>query len=427
MTDGTCDRGLRTAPLVASLRPAEERNGMQSFRVLILATRVPVVEGDGTPSFVLDNAIPLAKDFRITIFAPRVQGSPAISSRGEVIVQRFAYLPQRWESLAEDAIVPQLGRRPILWFQAGVLSCAMLYAAILEVRANSPDLIHAHWILPSGLVALLLNVFTRTPYIVTSQGADAFRLEVAPLRWLKRRIVSRAARFVGVSADITHRFDGVLAELETQPSGIDFEFWEQAVGVRAPEHATVVFVGRLAGKKGVDVAVRAIVEVEAATLRIVGDGPERRRLEELADTLGVRERVVFVGQKSRDQIAVEFRTATCVVIPSVTAPDGDRDGTPNVLGEAVAAGVPVIASRIAGLEELVSNGATGLLHEPGHVGQLRDCLGEIIADPQLAKRLADEAKSRLRETLDLKRVAERYAAWYQLAGESHQSKGRGCR
>lgn len=400
---------------------------MQNFRVLILATRVPVVEGDGTPSFVLDNAIPLAQDFQITILSPRVRGSQAISRRGAVTVKRFAYLPKRWESLAEDAIVPQLGSRPILWFQAGMLSCAMLYATIREVRAHSPDLIHAHWILPSGFVASLLNIFTGTPYVLTSQGADAFRLEVAPLRWLKRRIVRRAARFVGVSSDITHRFKGVSGVLETQPSGIDFAFWEQAVGLRAPEHATVVFVGRLASKKGVDVAIRAIVGIEAATLRIVGDGPERRRLEELAEALGVREKVTFVGQKSRSQIAGEFRSATCVVIPSVTAPDGDRDGTPNVLGEAIAAGVPVIASRIAGLEELVSDGRTGLLHEPGHDNELRECLGEIIADPQLAKRLADEAKGCLRETLDLKRVAERYSAWYRLAGELRQSQGRGYR
>ena len=413
---------LRTPSIAAREHPAGE-NLMAPFRVLILATRVPVVEGDGTPSFVLDNALPLAQDFDMAILAPRVRESQATSRRGAVAVKRFAYMPRRFESLAEDAIVPQLGMRPSLWFQAVMLSAAMLLSARREIRTEPPDVIHAHWILPAGLVAWLLHGFSHTPYIVTSQGADVFRLEAAPLRWLKRRIVRRAARFVGVSADISHRFEGISANLETQPSGIDFGFWEQSVGLRAPEHATVLFVGRLASKKGVDVALRALVGIEVATLRIVGDGTERRRLEALADALGVRERVVFVGQKSRSEIAQEFRRATCVVIPSVTAPDGDRDGTPNVLGEAVAAGVPVIASRIAGLGELLIDSRTGLLHDPGDVEQLRYLLEQIIAEPQFAKRLAVEAKGRLRETLDLNRVAERYAAWYRSAAESRQPKG----
>lgn len=379
----------------------------------MLATRVPVVAGDGTPSFVLDNALPLADEFGLTILAPRVKGAPVATMRGGVRVERFAYMPRRWESLAEDAIMPQLGRRPGLWFQAAMLSLGMLAAAAGEIRRCRPSGIHAQWILPAGLVGLFISIFFRIPYMVTSQGADAYRLETGPIGWMKRRIVARASLFVGVSADITRRFDGLPTTLATQPSGVDFDFWESTVGVRRPERARVVFVGRLASKKGVDVAIAAVAESDALALTIIGDGPERSRLEELTDALGVRDRVIFLGQKSRNDVAAEFRTATCVVIPSVVAPDGDRDGTPNVLGEAIAAGVPVVAARIAGLEELLVDRRHGLLHPPGDTEQLRRCLEEIVGDSNLAERLAANAKTELRDQLDLLRVAERYADWYR--------------
>ena len=386
---------------------------LAAIRLLMLATRVPMVAGDGTPSFVLDNALPLADEFDLTILAPRVKGSPVTTMSGGVRVKRFAYMPRRWESLAEDAIMPQLGRRPGLWIQAAMLSLGMLAAAVGEICRRRPSGIHAQWILPAGLVGYLISIFFRTPYMVTSQGADAYRLETGPIGWMKRRIVARASLFVGVSADITRRFDGVSTTLATQPSGVDFAFWESTVGVRRPEKTRVVFVGRLASKKGVDVAIRAVAESDDLTLVIIGDGPERSRLEELTDALGARDRVAFIGQRSRNDVAAEFRTATCVVIPSVVALDGDRDGTPNVLGEAVAAGVPVVAARIAGLEELLVDRRHGLLHAPGDTVGLRSCLQQIIGDSSLAERLAATAKIELRDRLDLLRVAERYADWYR--------------
>jgi colanic acid/amylovoran biosynthesis glycosyltransferase len=122
---------------------------------------------------------------------------------------------------------------------------------------------------------------------------------------------------------------------------------------------------------------------------------------------GVADRAQVLGQLERDRIADEMRSATCIVIPSVSAPDGDQDGTPNVLGEAVAAAVPVIASQIAGLEELLLDGRSGLLHEPGDVPGLRACIRRLMNEPDLAVMLAARARSDLQQLLGLPLVAER--------------------
>lgn len=385
------------------------------LRVLILATRVPLQSGDGTPSFVLDNAVAMADEFDITIIAPRVKGSEGVTLHGGVTVRRFAYFPRRFERLADDAIMPQLTRRPALWLQAVSLVVCMTLQTLAQHLRHRPDIVHAQWIVPSALVAYLTRPITRTPYIITSRGADAFRLNSELLKRAKLATINGAVRFVGVSRDITEQFLIARTPLEVQPSGVDFALWKNLVGQRAPMDGRILFVGRLAAKKGVSDAIRAVAGLDDVQLRIVGDGPLAEELKELATSFNADDRVVLLGQRTREQVADELRAAACVVIPSVDAPDGDRDGTPSVLGEAIAAGVPVIASRIAGISDYVVGGETGLLYEAGDVDGLRACLRVIAQSPELGDSFAAEALSRFRHALDLHTGARRYGEWYRAA------------
>jgi len=386
----------------------------QRYRVLILATRVPLESGDGTPSFVLDNAMSLSRDFDIVVLTPRVRGASGSSSQEGVRVRRFAYFPLRWERLADEAIMPQLSRDPTLWFQALTLVVAMFANALTEHRRHRFDVVHAQWIVPSGLVASLLRLTSRVPYLITAQGADVFRLNRGPLRSLKRLIINRSTRFIGVSNDIAKFFTGLTVPVEVQPSGVDFALWKQLVGENDPQPGRVLFVGRLDEKKGVADAIKAIAGLNDVRLVIVGDGPLRDRLECLASDLGVKDQVVFRGQLNRTEVAGEMRTATCIILPAVTAGDGDKDGTPNVLGEAIAAGVPVVGSRIAGIAEFVTHQRTGLLFEAGDVEALRGCLREILRGENLPK-FVHEAEVQFRPSFDIDHVARRYASWYKSA------------
>lgn len=384
-------------------------------RVLILATRVPRESGDGTPSFVLDNAVAMSDEFDITIIAPRVKGSERVTEHCGVTVRRFAYFPKRFERLADDAIMPQLNRRPALWIQAVTLVACMAWQTLAQHLRHRSDIVHAQWIVPSALVAYVTRPITRTPYIITSRGADAFRLNQGLLKHLKLAAIGGAERFVGVSRDITEQFLNARTQLEVQPSGIDFGLWQRLVSERSPEMGRILFVGRLVAKKGVADVIQAAAGLDNVQLRIVGDGPLNESLKQLAKSVNAGDRVVFLGQRTREQIAEEFRAAACVVIPSVDAPDGDRDGTPNVLGEAIAAGIPVIGSRIAGISDYILGGETGLLHEPGDIEGLRACLLKLVHSPDLGDSLALEAFVRFKDRLDIRTVATRYGDWYRAA------------
>lgn len=393
-------------------------SGLAPLRVLMLATRVPATQGDGTPSFILDAALALPEDVTVEILAPRVRGAARDQVTGRVAVRRFAYFPRRWERLADDAIMPQLGRSPILWFQAMCLVIALAINALRAHRRMRPDVVHAQWIIPAGFIALLLKRAYRTPFLVTSRGADAFVLRRWPVERLRQRVARDADLVIAVSEEIAGRFRSVAPGVVTQPSGIDFAAWRTMTSPRSAEPNRLLIVARLDPKKGVDVALRALAAVEDAALRIVGDGPLRDELEGLTTELGVNERVTFLGRLSRDDVASEHRAATCLLVPSVVAADGDRDGTPNVIGEAIASGLPIIASATAGICGLLRSGQNALLHRPGdHVG-LSELIRELLSDRALQVELARAAHTDLKDLLDARSVAERHTLWYRALADA---------
>ncbi len=377
----------------------------------MLATTVPATEGDGTPSFVLDTCAALSSAYAVTVIAPRVRNSRTSSVVGGVRVARFPYFPRRWERLADDAIMPQLAVKPLLWVQALTLTVSMLVASLCAARSARPDIIHAHWLIPAGFIGSALRLIWGVPLVITAHGSDVFTLRSWPLRRMKQQIARRAEAMIVSSGDM-HLALGVPSAI-VQPAGVDVEFWREAVQPRAPESGRVLYVGRLAPNKGVAVAIRSIVDLPGIHLRIVGEGPDRARLEVLAASLDVQDRVKFIGHADRKVVADEYRRAMCVVIPSIEGSDGAREGTPSVLGESVAAGVPVVASALSGLKEHVVDNVSGLLVRPGDHVELSLAVRAFADDSDLRDRVSLNASLALAERLSTRSAANSYHTLYE--------------
>jgi colanic acid/amylovoran biosynthesis glycosyltransferase len=142
-------------------------------------------------------------------------------------------------------------------------------------------------------------------------------------------------------------------------------------------------VARLVEKKGIAIALRALASLrdKSAAIRydVIGDGPQRAELEALAASLGIADRVRFTGAVSNERVMQEMRDADLFVLPSVTAPNGDEEGTPTVLLEASYAGMPVLATRHAGNPEIVADGVSGVLVAEGDPAALADGLRAMLA------------------------------------------------
>ncbi len=133
---------------------------------------------------------------------------------------------------------------------------------------------------------------------------------------------------------------------------------------------------------------------------VVGDGPERERLATLAREGGVEAQVEFRGSLTHDQIVPLYAAAWLLLAPSKVLSNGRRDGIPNVVIEAMAAGVPVVGTRAAGLEEAILPGRTGALAEPANPRSLADALEPLLRDPDEIERLGGIARGSVRATFD---------------------------
>ncbi len=390
------------------------------IRVLVLTTTLPGKVGDGTPEFVLSLATSLSDRFDITILSPRVKGSSRKESVGGVTIRRFPYFPERWEGLADGAILPNLRAAKWRMVEIPPLMFSFSAHAFHVARATNPHVVHAHWLLPAGAVALGLKRLLDVPYVVTVHGADAYTLRAKPFQWMKRTVLKQAHTVSPVSRDIATVLGFSLTDARrlVVPMGVDVPAIQSAVGERKPQWGRFLFVGRLVDKKGVDVLLHALSRVPEANLIVVGDGPERGRLVRLTQRLGIVRQVSFRGVLPRASVLEELRVAHAIVIPSRVGADRDQEGTPVVLGEAMAGCVPVIASRLGGIVEHVEDDISGFLVEPGSSESIASALRRALDEPETLHGLAKTARERIEGRLDLETTSRRYSEFLLAAAQS---------
>lgn len=382
----------------------------QALNILVLTSTLPARPGDGTPEFVLTLSRKLSRSACVTILSPRVRGG--VDRVDAVEILRFPYFPAAMESLASDAILPELKRRPWKIIEAGSLLVSFVWNAVRTCRHLRPDVVHAHWIVPGGLAAWVASWITRTPYIVTVHGADAYALNGRLARWLRGLVIARAQRVIPVSRDIA----SVLG-LDTStalPMGIEVDTWDLPRQPVKRLCGSFVFVGRLAEKKGLTIALRALAKLPDAHLTIVGDGPERTKLETLTKRLRIGNQVTFEGAQPHGRVIECLRKANAALIPSVVASSGDQDGTPLVLAEALALGTPVIASRLGGIVDVVDDTVASLV-PPGDVDKLAEAMSFAMANQQMVEERAARARSGALKTVDLSMVANKYMSFLEAA------------
>jgi glycosyltransferase involved in cell wall biosynthesis len=280
------------------------------------------------------------------------------------------------------------------------------------IAREKPAIVHAQFGL-GGALALPIVQRANLPLVVTFHGGDAtkdkhYGRAFPPTIFQRRRdaLAAGAHTVLCVSDFIRNVLIGrgfPAHKLETHYLGIDIprEIMLPPAGVSA----TVLFVGRLVEKKGVDILIDAMAIARlsdpALELSIVGDGPAKSALERRAAESGVKTR--FAGWLDAKETQRAMRRALLVAVPSRAAKGGDSEGLPTVIMEAMTLGVPVVASRHAGIPEIVSDGVTGLLVPEAAAAALADAILAIRRNPDLASRLRGEAYVDMRTRFDAAR------------------------
>jgi phosphatidyl-myo-inositol dimannoside synthase len=361
----------------------------------------------------------------VTVLAPHAAGLPALWEDAGVEVRTFRYAPAGAERLGYGRSLEADER-----IRGAALAVAPLYAlaarrAVRRLLARRRfDLYQAHWLVPNAVAAPGRS--RRTPFAVGLHGSDVFLAERPPYRALARRALARARLVTGCSPELVERVCALgfpADRARVIPYGVDVAAfapnrergreWRVQLGVPA-DAPLVLAVGRMATKKGFHVLMQAAPAVLAAQpdAHLVLAGAGDRLAELRAVAAAWPDRVHFPGAVAHDALPDLFRAADVFVLPAVHDARGNVDGLPNVILEAMASALPVVASGISGIPLAVEDGRTGLLVSEGDAGALAAALLRLLADPAARRAMGEAGRRKAEGELTWDAVAARYRAAY---------------
>jgi glycosyltransferase involved in cell wall biosynthesis len=291
---------------------------------------------------------------------------------------------------------------------------AYFFSENLIGKEGGFDLIHAFFTVPCGFLALILGLQYRLPYIISLRGADVpgyserFRALYGFLRPLVRVIWRHAVRVISNSAglrDLARKTDSGL-EIPIIPNGVSMDEFSLTNRQTSDGVVRVLTVSRLTPRKGIRFLIRAMVGLpKHIRLIIVGEGDERHTLESIADSAGVSDRVEFRGLIPHEELPAIYREADIFCLPSL------NEGMSNTMLEAIASGLPIVATITGGTEELVTNGRNGYFVQTSSSDDLADKLGILAADPVLRARMGEVSRAKA-ESMSWHAVASDYVDEY---------------
>jgi len=410
----------------------------RSLRIAMLTSSYPLYAGDTTAPFIEELAAGIgALGHRVEVVLPahpRLRRAP--HERG-VGLHPYPYAPglrrlQVWgyaSSLAGD-----VGLRGSAYAAAPLALAASTVATARLARRLRPDLVVAQWVIPNGPPAALAARLAGCPLVVSLHGSDVFLAErKAPIGRAARAVFGRAAAVTACSPDLAARAIGLGARPATTttiPYGVDpARFRPHAPDERAAIRARlglrdgerlVLGGGRLVYKKGLDVAIDAFAgdavrEAGPARLVIFGYGDLEEELRAQAARLGLADRVLFAGRIERDHIPALFAAADLFLLPSVHDHAGNVDGLPNTLLEAMATGLPIVASDVVGVPTVIDDGVHGRLVPERDSAALGVALAALLREPARAAALGVAARERVERELTWPQIARRFVGVYRAA------------
>lgn len=386
------------------------------LKVLMLTTSFPLSKESRSGIFIKKLVDNLPSGFQVTVLTPDTSFEYVPNSSLYELV-RFRYAPKRWQKLAHDSggIVAALTQKhlslllvPLLLLSSLVVSCWYSLKA---------DILHANWSV-NGVIAGICGLITGKPVVTTLRGSDVnlihssllMRKAVHICLYLSKSIITVSP---SLKIIIENEFPYYRNKIKVIPNGIDEIFLKQRSS--CSEQSDIVrfcYIGNLTEGKGVHhiLASLASLTTEKWSFDIIGDGPEKKKLIEFCQRMMFGDKVIFHGSAAPEEVPNYLHDADVFVFAS------SAEGRPNVVLEAMAAGIPVIASAIPAVLDLIEDGKQGLTFPVGDENRLREILEHIITHPSERSVMGKKAREFVESlSLSWQITGQQYADIYTQA------------
>jgi glycosyltransferase involved in cell wall biosynthesis len=268
------------------------------------------------------------------------------------------------------------------------------------VRLGAPP-VYVHFAHKPATVGRFAAILAGVPYALSAHAKDVW---TTPPNELASKV--RGAETVLTCTEEAQVYLAKLAggRVPVRLARHGVEIPAEALPAPSNEVPIILGVGRLVEKKGYDVLLRAAALLRNRgidfRLRMVGEGEEWPRLQRLVHELSLADRAIFLGPLTQEEVVAEYARADVFAMACRQLPNGDRDGTPNVIVEAMARGIPVASTSMPAIAEAIVDGESGVLAPPGNAAALADALALVVVDPALRRRLGAAARARAIERFD---------------------------
>lgn len=401
------------------------------MKILVLTTTFPRWKDDTTPAFVYELSKRLQENGReIVVLAPHHEGAKKFEIMDGMKVYRFPYFwPTKYQRLVyEGGILPNLKRSNLTKVQIPFLFLSELFYAIKIIRKEKIDIIHSHWIIPSGLIGGICKKILGVKHLLTLHAAGFFALESLPAK--KTIATFNVKNCDGITVVSSYIYERLLKlvqskilnslknKMEIVPMGVDTSTFrtnadknELKIKHDIKSRNVLLFIGRLAEKKGLDYLIKAMPEIVSknpnTSLMICGDGPLRKESEEHVKKMNLEKFVRFAGYVNSKEKMDYLSLSDTLIVPSIVTQSGDTEGLPVVILEGLAAGKPVVASDVSGIKDAIKDGQNGFLVKQKNSDQIAEKVLELIDKQELATRFSNSAIKTAKE-YDWKIVSRKF-------------------
>lgn len=379
------------------------------MKVLFLTTSFPRYEGDYSGTFVLNLAKQLKKNgIEVEVVAPNEELLKKCDVIEGILVHRFNYFLKKFQKLTYGGGgIPENLKRKKLWLILPFFLISFLLSSLKHSR--QADLIQCLWF-PIGIVGVIIKLLYKKGIIVNVRGSDKIFL-TRKFHFFSKIITNKSDALIAVGDEL---FKMIKISKNRKvffiPNGVDVGSKKKYEFITHKKN--ILFVGNLSKNKSADTLLKAIKYIDIKNrddfaIVIIGNGPEKDYLESLAKDEGVEEKVFFLNALSQAEVFFLMERSYALVLPSLS------EGRSNVILEAFASGLPVIASRIPANLEIVDDGNNGLLFKPQDSKELAEKITFLLNNQNIRNKLGEEGRKFIQENeLTWENTAKKYIKIY---------------